>query len=278
MSRIDSSYGRLCAAWGSTPQTSLGRPAPPMHGEVDGAGDRQASANWIDAAPSQPYVNSPAVPWVMVASRAGRVPALFDCGLLGSFSDPDRVYRIEPVAIDSLEQLERRCRYHAPRLLVIDLTFAIEAGADGLHHFKRRVAASDLLLASFATMSDAHVPLLRHARGCIEWSWSREELMCAFDAVIDGMLWFPKPLMQALYLSLLSELDAAAGQPARAACADDNNALTMREIEVLALMRQGLTNREIGERMGISVNTVKKHLVHVFEKRGLRGRRQAFER
>ena len=39
-------------------------------------------------------------------------------------------------------------------------------------------------------------------------------------------------------------------------------------------MRRGMTNLQIAERLDISVNTVKKHLARVFEKRGLRGRRQ----
>ena len=50
--------------------------------------------------------------------------------------------------------------------------------------------------------------------------------------------------------------------------------LTAREDEVLSLMRRGMTNKQIAERLDISVNTVKKHLAHLFAKYGLHGRRQ----
>ena len=44
--------------------------------------------------------------------------------------------------------------------------------------------------------------------------------------------------------------------------------ITPREGEVLALMSQGLSNKEIGERLFISTSTVKNHLHNVFEKTG----------
>lgn len=48
--------------------------------------------------------------------------------------------------------------------------------------------------------------------------------------------------------------------------------LTPREIEVAKLVSAGLKNREIAEQMGITAGTVKVHLMHVFEKTGLRDR------
>lgn len=44
------------------------------------------------------------------------------------------------------------------------------------------------------------------------------------------------------------------------------NALTEREREVLELLAQGLTNKEIAERLVITTNTVKRHLKAIFEK------------
>jgi len=48
--------------------------------------------------------------------------------------------------------------------------------------------------------------------------------------------------------------------------------LTKREHDVLELLAQGLTNREIGRRLVISPGTVRKHLEHVYEKLGVRSR------
>ncbi len=48
--------------------------------------------------------------------------------------------------------------------------------------------------------------------------------------------------------------------------------LTDREIEVLSLMTQGLTRREIGQRLTISENTVRNHLDHIYDKTGTSNR------
>lgn len=51
--------------------------------------------------------------------------------------------------------------------------------------------------------------------------------------------------------------------------------LTPREREVLGLVVQGATNAEIAERLYISVNTVTRHLTHIYAKTGTRGRADA---
>ncbi|MDP8905522.1 MAG: helix-turn-helix transcriptional regulator [Chloroflexota bacterium] len=49
----------------------------------------------------------------------------------------------------------------------------------------------------------------------------------------------------------------------------------MREREVLALLAEGLTNREIGARLSIREPTVKSHVAHVLTKLHLRNRAEA---
>jgi DNA-binding NarL/FixJ family response regulator len=53
------------------------------------------------------------------------------------------------------------------------------------------------------------------------------------------------------------------------------NALTDREREVLDLLAQGLTNKEIAEKLFITTNTVKRHLKAIFEKLGVHTRSAA---
>ncbi len=49
-------------------------------------------------------------------------------------------------------------------------------------------------------------------------------------------------------------------------------ALTERELDVLALVAQGLTNRQISRRLFISPATVRTHLEHIYDKLGVRSR------
>jgi ATP/maltotriose-dependent transcriptional regulator MalT len=51
--------------------------------------------------------------------------------------------------------------------------------------------------------------------------------------------------------------------------------LSLREIEVLQLVAEGLSNQQISERLFLSQATVKSHLVHVFTKLGVDSRTAA---
>jgi DNA-binding CsgD family transcriptional regulator len=55
-------------------------------------------------------------------------------------------------------------------------------------------------------------------------------------------------------------------------------AITPREHEILGLIAQGLSNREIGERLFVSENTVKTHSSRLFEKLGVTRRMQAAQK
>jgi LuxR family maltose regulon positive regulatory protein len=54
--------------------------------------------------------------------------------------------------------------------------------------------------------------------------------------------------------------------------------LSQRELEVLALMAAGLTNREIARRLVISPETVKKHTAAIYGKLGVKNRTEAAAR
>jgi DNA-binding NarL/FixJ family response regulator len=72
--------------------------------------------------------------------------------------------------------------------------------------------------------------------------------------------------------SLLSSRHAASSD---ARSERPNVELTPREAEVLALLRQGLANKQIARSLGISQATVKAHLTSVFQRIGVTDRVQA---
>lgn len=169
------------------------------------------------------------------------------------------------------DELDRLLAHYRPRVLVIDVESCEQLGAATLRRLRRRHGRVDWIL-SWDQPSPKWLPVLldSRAKGFLRPS-SVVEFERALEAVLKGELWFPRSVSQWLYRSLLDasrtgEGDADAGRDAE---------LTSREAEVMALMRRGLTNKQIGLRLGISVNTVKKHIGHAFEKRGLHSRRQA---
>jgi ATP/maltotriose-dependent transcriptional regulator MalT len=55
-------------------------------------------------------------------------------------------------------------------------------------------------------------------------------------------------------------------------------AITKRELEILGLIAEGLSNREIGEKLFVSENTVKTHSSRLFDKLSVKRRTQAVQR
>jgi NarL family two-component system response regulator LiaR len=58
----------------------------------------------------------------------------------------------------------------------------------------------------------------------------------------------------------------------------ENLGISRRELEVLALMSQGLSNQEIGAKLFLSLNTIKTHSARLFEKLEVKRRTQAIEK
>jgi len=75
---------------------------------------------------------------------------------------------------------------------------------------------------------------------------------------------------------------AAPAPPAPNFVADDTArerlGITRRELEILVLVARGLSNREIGETLFVSENTVKTHCSRAFDKLGARRRTEAVQR
>jgi predicted ATPase/DNA-binding CsgD family transcriptional regulator len=88
-------------------------------------------------------------------------------------------------------------------------------------------------------------------------------------AVEAGKRWSVRDLGWAL----LDELSTEAPRPPF-----QGNGLSLRELEVLELASEGLSNREIAERLVVTVGTVKKHMNNIFSKLGADTRIQAIVR
>jgi DNA-binding CsgD family transcriptional regulator len=73
----------------------------------------------------------------------------------------------------------------------------------------------------------------------------------------------------------VASADAVIGRPAVVPLAVDFSALTARELEVLALLAEGASNKTIARRLGISVHTAKFHVSQLLDKLDATGRTNA---
>ena len=111
------------------------------------------------------------------------------------------------------------------------------------------------------------LPLLQAgALGCVAHSENVAELVRGLIAVSRGELCLP-PVIARQALVALARGEASASDLAEP--------LSEREAEILSLLAQGLTNKDIAQTLIVSVRTVEAHLRNLFAKLGVRSRTEA---
>jgi len=109
------------------------------------------------------------------------------------------------------------------------------------------------------------------ASGFIMKDASSEDFFATIRAVAGGAEVLPQALTNSLFTQIAR--NAVGGSKARAqARAQEAVLLTKREREVMDLLSEGLSNKEIATRLHIAVHTVKSHVHNILEKLALRSR------
>jgi len=105
------------------------------------------------------------------------------------------------------------------------------------------------------------------AKGYVPKGVPSATLIQAIKAVHGGGVWIDKEITSWETFEEIAQ--AQSPSPVREATparADSVSALTKREMEILRLVAEGLTNEEIGKKIFISEKTVKTHLTNIFDK------------
>lgn len=152
-----------------------------------------------------------------------------------------------------------------PDVILMDL---LMPGADGVEGTKRCLAnspQSKVIILTSKVEDDLVLPAIR--AGALSYllkDVAAAELSAAIRSAVTG-----NPTLHPLAAAkMLQEVSGELGSiPASAQ-------ISPREMEVLALIANGLGNREIGEKLFISERTVKTHVTHLLEKLNLRDRTQ----
>jgi DNA-binding NarL/FixJ family response regulator len=149
-----------------------------------------------------------------------------------------------------------------PEVVLLDLKLSPDGDADGLavcsQILARRPGTGVVVLSTFLDEQLVADALRRGARAYVLKDVDLSELVRIIRAVARGEAGFDSR-------SAAVVRGLAAGTPAGRA-GDGMRALTDREREVVRLIAEGLTNREIGEAIFVSESTVKFHVRNVMRK------------
>ena len=126
------------------------------------------------------------------------------------------------------------------------------------------------VLVTQATRDQLAALLEAGADGLVSRSVGTDDLADILSRVLDGERVVAPSLMPAL-VGMLSKTGAD-----RLSAADNGDGpLTLKELEVLRKLSEGLSNREIADAVFVTTATVKTHLAHIYAKLGVGSRHEA---
>jgi DNA-binding NarL/FixJ family response regulator len=149
-------------------------------------------------------------------------------------------------------------RKHRPSVTLLDLRMPVLDGVGVIDQIRTEdTSARIVILTTYDSDNDIYRAIKAGVKGYLLKDARREELLDCIRKVNGGETCIPQTLMQKLVTGISSE------------------PLTDRELEVLQLLAQGKSNKEIGAKLFISEFTVKGHLRSIFTKLNVLSRTEA---
>lgn len=159
-------------------------------------------------------------------------------------------------AVQSVEELQ-------PDVLLLDLAMPRASGLTALRELAERRATVRTIMLTAAIEREETIEAFRlGARGVVLKESATEILYKCLRAVADGEYWVGHERVG----DIVRALRATGGVERPAA------QLTQRELQIVAAVVDGGTNKDIGRQFGLTEQTVKNHLSHVFDKIGVSNR------
>jgi DNA-binding NarL/FixJ family response regulator len=144
----------------------------------------------------------------------------------------------------------------------MDLSLPLLNGVQATRRIRHELPSTKILvLTSYGHDEYLRQALQAGAHGFLLKQTAADELLVAIRHVFDGNSYISKQLSKALArLASESERKRPAKSPSN---------LTLREGQILQLISDGFSNKQIGAQLGISVKTVEKHRQKLMNKLGI---------
>jgi DNA-binding NarL/FixJ family response regulator len=154
-----------------------------------------------------------------------------------------------------------------PDVLLLDIALGSDDGLELLPHLLDRAPDMRVIVLTGVREPEAHRrAVLLGAMGLVLKEKAAETVLRAIEKVCAGEVWLDRVLIA----SILNE--RVRGAPTGNTEYEKIARLTDREREVIALIGQGLRNKQICEQLVVSEATVRHHLTSIFSKLGVADR------
>ncbi|MFZ1729395.1 MAG: response regulator transcription factor [Bacteroidota bacterium] len=157
---------------------------------------------------------------------------------------------------------------HLPDLVILDISMPTVNGLEATYAL--RPLYPDLKILALTIHADEEYiyrMLKAGANGYILKTAAKDEIYHAAESVISGKTFFCTLVSNVVIREFFDRAAAEGGVGAGPELAEESESpLTKRETEILRLIAEGLTNREIGEKLYISIRTVNTHRTNLMQK------------
>lgn len=159
-----------------------------------------------------------------------------------------------------------------PDVVLLDVDLDANEATPVLTRLQARLpAARTLLVGDSVNERLTLVAVDQGAAGCLPRTASCEDWRRAVRAAASGELWLNRQLLVQAIEALIHQRSPA-GRRRDGGLGPRRAVLTDRQREIVRCTMQGLSNKHIARKLGISPTTVKTHLRHIFSKLGISGR------
>ncbi len=182
------------------------------------------------------------------------------------FEEGMEAFTVHSTAEDALMRLGTVC----PDVVIMDINLPGQSGIDCVRQLSQRCGSTQFLM--YTVHDDDHrvfEALKAGANGYILKSSTPDQILDAVRELSTG----GSPMSAHVARRVVTHI-----RPAKQERSNGSELLSARENEVLALLAEGLLYKEISERLGITVGTIKQHIHRIYDKMHVQNRTEAVNR
>lgn len=170
-------------------------------------------------------------------------------------------------AIESIQTLK-------PNVVLMDLRSMTAEELDAPNSVRDCCPDTRIVMLIDADEGEVFAALAAEADGYCLREAEFEKIYTAIRTVATGEFWLDSAIARKVVKALLDTIAILSSEPEDRQNREQLD-LSPREVEVLGLVSQGLSNQKIAERLKISAETVKSHIRHIMKKLVVSDRTQA---